>query len=165
MANELRFLDGDLLFVSGNLAMAEACCCDTPVEDSCDLSGTRPDEIIFRISSCNVTYNGDHLLTNAGDGTALNSATGYTPSGGGFGTICWAWWEATGILSDQYYIIAVDDTGDVRASIYRDGVCESYRQLTILTSDWSYLDGRNFGDWQSNSCSLCSPITIVSDFP
>lgn len=29
MANELRFLDGDLLFVDDKLAMSEDCCCDT----------------------------------------------------------------------------------------------------------------------------------------
>lgn len=51
MANELRFLDGDLLFVGGNLAMSEDCCCDdVPVAycEACDED--LPDEVSVTIS-------------------------------------------------------------------------------------------------------------------
>jgi hypothetical protein len=40
MANELRFLDGDLLFDGGKLAMSEDCCCGEPCD--CEAEGASP---------------------------------------------------------------------------------------------------------------------------
>lgn len=39
MANELRFVDGNLLFVGGSLAMNADCCCDAPDEVTANCNG------------------------------------------------------------------------------------------------------------------------------
>lgn len=51
MANELRFLDGNLLFDGGNLAMSEDCCCaDVPVSYCVACDEDLPDEASVTIS-------------------------------------------------------------------------------------------------------------------
>lgn len=153
MANELRFVDGDLLFVSGNLAMAEACCCGEE-EDTCSLTGTRPDELVLDITSCNATYNGSHLLTNtAGTAAALFSATGYNTQ---LDDLCWAWYEPTGVNANEYYIFAVDTTvSDVEAVIKKVS-CSAYKVQSVTATAWTDLDGLNFsGGTNIGACAVC----------
>lgn len=64
MANELRFLDGNLLFVDGNLAMSEDCCCDEEGEPiacgDCGMSSTSEFQVaipgIGTFTLTNLTY-------------------------------------------------------------------------------------------------------------
>lgn len=170
MANELRFRDGDLLFVGGDLAMHADCCCDEPPPDDCGLTGTRPAEIELTISSCNASYNGSHLLTNSGDEAAWLADTGRTMgsviSSSEWGPMCWGWWEPTGVNANEWYLVGYDvtNTGDVVIAIVRP-LCTSRSYFTYSGTDWAGIDGGAATIFDFDSCGICTTGSAVVSIP
>ncbi len=84
MANELRFVGGELLFVDGDLAMSEDCCCDGGSTTACEYCTDSPlsdtaQLVLAGYTGTSACLNGTYNLTVYGGGcgwTLDESATG-----------------------------------------------------------------------------------------
>lgn len=90
MANELRFLGGDLLFVDNKLAMADDCCCGI---NCCDLATTEPITEVTGGASCS---------GSTGSGVGLNIDENDCPT---FCTLKWGNWS----VPSPTWLVSVDD--------------------------------------------------------
>lgn len=149
---------------NGGRTRNEECCCAPP--DDCGFSGTRPTELQLTIPSGCTSHNGAHLLTNTGTEAELRSATGIELSDPE--DVCWAWWEATGVNANEWYLIAVE-SGIASGFIWCTspfGV-ESWAPGAAV-SNWIDLDGYSvnwFAQFGASQCPGTSQSPISIDYP
>jgi hypothetical protein len=115
MANELRFLDGDLLFVDGDLAMSEDCCCDT---GACGFAGPTPtDRVGMPGNTCGFTKSSSDAgkygtyADYVADIPSPAIPDSFAPS-----DICWMWWGMVGssLGGERFlFILMIDNDGNV----------------------------------------------------
>lgn len=161
MANELRFVDGDLLFDGGNLAMHADCCCGDA--DACNFAGTRPSSVTWTEApaGCGI---GDFTSANVGDWTAFSAATsGATGIGTDDGPdnldeACWFFWYyyVTGFIHIQY--VAVYSGG---------GVWIAHESAAPSGGTWANVGNpatyNSFQDWANLPISIpfCGSLTTT----
>lgn len=160
-----------------NMKTMQGCCCEPP--DSCNLSGVRPQSIQLTLPSQCSNHQGTHLLTNGGTYAQMSNVTGVVLEGGDpeeLARYCWCWWLATGITSNEWYIVPIingvgspSTIATTAVFIYEVGTPANIENWAPSPqfSTWNALDGLPINWFLQGGVSQCTgtPSPAILNIP